>query len=242
MNAVAITNIGRDSVFRYCRRSVEPYCKRHGIALELITSPRYAMTGTDGYNYLSFEKNQIARLFDTYDRIVRLDADVIVTSQCPDLLALVPEDKVGAVYEDTGPKRQARRQLVLDAQKELGELGWREGYFNGGVVVVSRRHRELFTISDRDRESIPRWRHIRRSKEQTLLNHRVRAMGFAVHELDFKFNHMSFFSERWNGSPSIRDSYIIHFAGKQRFKALNAGWTWHRLEGPFRKVLGGLMR
>jgi len=32
--------------------------------------------------------------------------------------------------------------------------------------------------------------------------------------LPYLFNHQRVFSEKWNGSPSRFDSYIIHYAGE----------------------------
>jgi len=36
-------------------------------------------------------------------------------------------------------------------------------------------------------------------------------------DLGYKWNHMSMFSEPWNGSLSRFNSYIIHYAGKCKF-------------------------
>jgi len=38
-----------------------------------------------------------------------------------------------------------------------------------------------------------------------------------IYELSYKFNHMSMFSEKWNGRASRFDSYMLHYAGNAKF-------------------------
>jgi hypothetical protein len=51
------------------------------------------------------------------------------------------------------------------------------------------------------------------------LGFKIRQCGFQIHELPFRWNHMTMFSEGWNGFANRFDSYIIHYAGRGTFEA-----------------------
>lgn len=46
-----------------------------------------------------WEKCQLARLLETYDRILYLDTDLIVRDDCPNLFDVVPPAQLGAFNE-----------------------------------------------------------------------------------------------------------------------------------------------
>jgi lipopolysaccharide biosynthesis glycosyltransferase len=216
-NVVAVVNIGRGETFKYCLKSIENYCKKYGFALEIMENVKYNIQGNDNYNYLTFEKNQIYELFGKYDRILRVDSDVLITPICPNMFDIVPREKVGAVYEDVGSRKENRRKRIREVKEALGDVDWESGYFNSGVLVVSNEHKELFRITERDIQTIKDLKIIW-SKEQTFLNYRVRMYGFEVHALDFRFNHTRIFSEKWNRKANRLKSFIIHYAGPQNVK------------------------
>jgi len=214
--AIAVVNIGKDNIFKYCLHSLEYFCDKYKCGLEIIESSKYKIEGFDGYNYAILEKNQIFDLFDRYDRILRVDTDVLINPFCPNVFDIVPREKIGAVFEDVGSRENNRRRHIQEAQKILGMIDWDSGYFNSGVIIVSKEHRDLFKLTDKVIQTIVH--EMSGAKEQTLLNYRVRKYGYEVHELDFRFNHTRIFSEPWNGSPSRLDSFIIHYAGHQKSK------------------------
>lgn len=221
-NAIAVININRDKLFKICEKTLEEYCKNYKIALEIITEKKFDINGIDTtYNYLTFEKNQIYDLFNKYDRILRLDADILITSHCPNLFEIVPIDKIGIVFEDIGPKRKERRKVIKEIQNELGSVGWKTGYFNSGVILASEEHKEIFNLDHRIIEVIKNLK-TRYAKEQTFLNYKIRDLGFELFELDFKFNHiLKIFNGPWIGNPNRYDSFIIHYAGNQKIKLRN---------------------
>jgi lipopolysaccharide biosynthesis glycosyltransferase len=76
--AIAVVNIGKEDIFMYCLKSLEYFCEKYSCSLEIIESSKYKIEGYDGYNYAILEKNQIFDLFDRYDRILRVDTDVLI--------------------------------------------------------------------------------------------------------------------------------------------------------------------
>lgn len=147
---------------------------------------------------------QLYKLLKKYDRILVLDCDILIKENCPDLFAIVPEDKIGSVFEDKGSRLKDRRNRIEKVQEKFGDIGWKEGYINTGVAMFSKCHRDLF----KKREL---WMNL--GFDDVYLGYHLKKLGYEVYELPFQFNHMRMFSEPWNGNPDRFNSYIIHYAG-----------------------------
>jgi len=148
-----------------------------------------------------FEKFQIYELLNTFNRIIYLDTDIIITPRCPNLFDIVPEDKLGVFFENKFGNTHGHAIKLI--KEELGDLpGWKEDYFNSGVMVISRRHKEIFN---------PNYGHFKGSFEQTQLNYNVQKLKIPTYNLGFKYNYIHLREHR---DRSERFScYIIHYAG-----------------------------
>ena len=104
-----------------------------------------------------------------------------------------------------------RRKRITQSQKQFGDIGWTKGYINISVSVFSKMHRSIFQKIDGEY-------YTGRGFADVLLGYQIKRNGFSIHELPYKFNHMTMFSEPWNGSPSRFDSHIIHYAGAGIFE------------------------
>lgn len=89
-------------------------------------------------------------------------------------------------------------------QEELGDLGWTEGYLNSGVFVVSKMHRKAFKL-------LEKYGCIDVKYEQTNTNWYFRKAGFAVIDIDYRFNYMGIMRVYYGTDP--RKAYFIHYAG-----------------------------
>ena len=210
MNAVVVIAIGNYPEWKAAKPSIVAYCKKYHLPLEVITTTKYGIEPFDKFsNSVNlFEKNQIYELFDKYDRILRLDFDLIISPNCPNLFDIVPEDKIGGVFEDVRIARESRRSMMKNIQVHLGDLLWESGYLNAGVIVASKQHRELFHTTLEEIEEVQTIEGIT-TPEQDYLNYVIRELGFEVYELSYRFNHiMHFPQDRFN-------SYIIHYAGSK---------------------------
>jgi lipopolysaccharide biosynthesis glycosyltransferase len=208
MNAVVVIGIGRDNLLDLCLETVERYCKKYSLALEVIREVKYGYKNSPNYHYINFEKNQVYEYFDKYERILRLDSDVLITNECPNIFEEMPNDKFCAVPEDIGPRKLDRRNQIATAAKSFGSLMDCGRYFNSGVVLASKEHREIFNIQNID---ITKY-NLGPFKEQTLLNYNVCRDNIPTHWMTHKYNHMSMFD------GDVRDSFIIHYAGAQAGK------------------------
>lgn len=167
------------------------------------------LQGPEKHPYSHFRILRCYELLDRFDRILSLDTDILISDDCPDLFKIVPKSKIGTILEDKGSRQKHRRDVMEQAQKRYGDIGWREGYTNSGVFLASRKHKDIFKW-DRDLWVGPNLF----GEDDVILGYRIRELGFKIFELPFQFNHMSLFSEEWNGSPSRFDSHIIHYAGR----------------------------
>jgi len=149
-------------------------------------------------------------LLDEYDRVLNLDSDIVINKNCPDLFEIVSSDKIGAVLEDRGSRLVNRRERILGVQKAWGDVGWREGYINSGVLIASKAHKEIFN------KKLGRyWEEV--GFDSVHFGYHIHRLGFEIHEMHWRHNHMSIFSEEWNGKPSRFNSHVIHYAGGGRF-------------------------
>lgn len=167
------------------------------------------------YGSLPLRLLRLPELFDEYERIFHVDTDVIINKDCPNIFDIVPCDTIGLVFEDKGSRLEDRRKRITHIKRIYGDNeNWNSGYFNSAMFVVSRIQREIFTKIDGKF-----WGQDFRVQgaDQTHYSYQLMKQGHKYIDLGYKWNHMSMFSESWNGSPSRFDSYIIHYAGGARF-------------------------
>jgi lipopolysaccharide biosynthesis glycosyltransferase len=145
-------------------------------------------------------------LLNTYDRVLFLDSDMIVTDTCPNLFDVVPENKIGSIYEDKGSRKSDRLKRIQNIQSAWGDVGWKENYTNAGTFLVSRMHKDIF--SPHEGKYWTDW-----GSADVHLSYMIHKNNFNVYELPFQYNHMTMFSEDWNENANRFDSYIIHYGG-----------------------------
>lgn len=149
-------------------------------------------------------------LHNHYDRILHLDSDMILHPNCPNLFDVVSYDHIGTIYEDVGSRKHQRIECMKNAQRQFGDIGWRSGYINTGVFVTSRCHMDIYQKING--QYFTAW-----GTDDIHIGYLINKLGYKVKELPYQFNHMTMFSEPWNGSPNRFDSHIIHYAGRGVF-------------------------
>lgn len=149
--------------------------------------------------------------FKEYDRILFIDTDVVINPVCPNIFDVVPIECIGSIFEDKGRRARKRRRLIRGIQKRWGDVGWVTGYTNAGVLVASRQHARIF--ESQNGEYCLGW-----GSADVHMSYKAHQHGMKIMELPFQWNHMTIFSEKWNGSPNRFNSHIIHYAGRGRFE------------------------
>lgn len=173
----------------------------------LVLGDEPPVKSDDGAPYFRILK--LGELLKDWDRILNLDADLLVSSDCPDLFDVVPEDCVGSTFEDVGSREMLRHHRMIAVQEQFGDVGWTNGYVNTGVFVVSKMHAPIFDPVAKYWTS--------HGADDVHLGWTIHACGFKVHELDRRFNTMTNFCE----SPLNLDrfkSWIVHYAGAGVFE------------------------
>jgi lipopolysaccharide biosynthesis glycosyltransferase len=172
----------------------------------------FKVLGTSAGLNMMWRVLQFFDIFKDYDRIFHVDSDIIINKTCPNIFEMVPTDTIGLVFEDKGSRLRNRRERIEQIKKYFGgNEHWVSGYFNMGVFLASKMHRDMFTKID------GRLWSAERGLEQTHLGYQMMTLGYKYIDLGYKFNHMSMFSEPWNGNASRFDSHILHYAGGAKF-------------------------
>lgn len=176
------------------------------------------------YEMCHYRILKVYDLLEEYDRILIIDSDVIIMPGCPDPFESVDPEKIGSVYEDIGSRGEQRGHIIEGIQRKYGDVGWRQGYINTGVFVVSKKHKDIFQKIQHGGIGVL-WTGF--GYDDALIGYNIHKYGFEVQELSFKWNHMSMFSEPWNNNANRFNSFIIHYAGAANFPDDQSG----RLKG-----------
>lgn len=179
----------------------------------------------------------IHKRLEKYDRVCFIDTDLIIHPEAPNLFDVVPPEKFGAFFEGLfiaqrfySLEQALKDYAITTKRKYQGE------YFNSGVMVLSKLHRDIFIWPESQHSNF---------YEQGLLNARVFASEIPVHRLNYKFNRMNFYDKLIG--EDRRASWFVHYAGqpdKERVKGdmLECLRFWKAKETPLTYIhlaLGG---
>jgi len=145
---------------------------------------------------------QIYELLNKYERILCIDTDILIREDAPNIFDVVPKSHLGILNE--APFTQDRKFSLVKACEDYSIKlpNWNGKYYNTGVMVISRIHKNVFKKPDQELFNF---------YEQGYLNAVIHKNETWVHDLDYKFNRMSCFDqvtgeERFSG-------YFMHYAG-----------------------------
>lgn len=192
----------------------------------ILNDPAYSRRAMWNYRTLIFYE-----MLKEYDRILYVDADIIINKDCPDLFEVVPFDIIGAVTEDKGSRKDDRRGRVTRVNAHFGDVGWKKGYFNMGLYLVSKVHRDMFQRIDGKLWENRGW-------DASFYSYQIMRLGYKWTDLGYKWNHMSMFSEEWHGSLSRFDSHILHYAGAATFPDKGERTRAQLIRDDVRKIYG----
>jgi hypothetical protein len=197
VNAVVTICIGSDyhKIGSVTHPLIKDYANKIGAEFIVIDKKEVSQ------EYPPYEKFQIYKLLNTYERILFLDTDLIIRRDCPDIFALVPQEKIGLFNEGTYIDRSAP---IAEAAKQYNTPipKWCQEYYNTGVMVVSRVHKFLFK---------PPTLQVCNFYEQSYLNLQILSNKTSVFPLSHDFNRMTVM-DQVTGKSRLA-SYIVHYAG-----------------------------
>lgn len=197
--ALVTINIGKR--FAEMGELTIPFMKKYAdkIEADFVTIDKIKQTHQSQYSAY-WAKFQLYEFFRCYDRILFLDLDVLIYPHCPDVFQVVPQEKIGVLLETDYGIDQTEE--ILDIQARVKDIGWRNDYFNVGVMVASKAHKEVFNIAHGSDGG-------QKYPEQTQINYNVQRLKVPIFRLDYRFNHTYF----WGANTDWRaHSYIVHYA------------------------------
>ena len=209
--ALVTLRIGNFPMARITHPLFQKYCARHNLGFIVINRKKilYQPRLWPDQQSSSYEKFQIFELLATFERLLYLDGDILLHADCPNLFDLVPPDQLGCVYEDVGADAYKRFDEMDKAQRLWGKLpDYRGGYFNAGMMVVSRAHRELFSFGP-DKKFGGRW------PDQTTLNYYCEKLGYVKKNLGPSYNLLPVYKNLWANDFERQRAFIVHYAGKE---------------------------
>jgi hypothetical protein len=185
---------------------LKEYAKKVGADFCVLDSEKWRMAGIS----IHYRIADILDLFETYDRVCQIDTDTIILPSMPDIFECVDPKNVGVACEDVGTREDDRRRRMQAACNKWGGV-WLENYPNTGIIVLSRCHRAILEPVDGGYWSS-------RGYDDVHIGYQINRLRVPLHRLHWKWNHMTMFSERWNGRPDRFKSFMIHYAGQGVFE------------------------
>ncbi|MDC6464894.1 hypothetical protein PQZ39_00520 [bacterium] len=224
-NAIIVTNINFDNIFKYTLPFFEKYSKKTGADLIVLDKKNINVNNNSYYNLnggviskegkaiypnTRFENLQAGKYFDRYDRIFLLDCDIIIKPNCPDYFTTNPSHiyvtRVDLLSEDRLKESTSR---IKSIQEQLGDIaGWEQFYFNSGVMMISKIHKKIFEYDFDKLNSITG-----KTRIQNFFNWSVKYHKFSIVDMGPKFNFFSHYKSL--GNVNKKDAHILHYTGNK---------------------------
>lgn len=208
MNKTAIFTISINDLdyFKYTLPTIHRYAE--------ITRSDFIELENRTINFydLNYEKYHLIELLNKYERVLHLDADIIVTPHARNIFQLFSDKQKVYAYNENGEGVMDRDRFVEDV-RPVG-MAWHKAnnkyiYFNAGVVLLSNAHKSIFD----DWKNIP----IDRSaglSSQTLLNYFVAKNNIPFQDIGYSFNRM--YLGQSDTKNERYDADFIHYAGDDK--------------------------
>jgi|GEM_PF-1086695 len=204
-NALVTVAVGDSHLWELTHPLMERYAEKMGLDFIKIKG--------DYENTIRsrLRKFDIYELFEKYDRVIYMDGDIAINPSCPDLFKMVPYDKIGAVCERP-PFMQKRGGVLRSACEYYGvtypyseeeECNW----FNTGLLVLSRCHRNLFIRPEKVKVFGEGW------IDMPLMNSLAIKNGYEVKDLGLKFNYMGSLVSHKERPFEPVEAYLFHATG-----------------------------
>lgn len=234
--------VGKPSkLYEHCINSVENYCNEHNISHIiqrvpiLKIKPDIFVTNRSKESYEKhggylpiFEKENAFDLFDEYDQICIVDADIYIRPGSPNIFDNLNSntDFAGVVEREMPITGQYANKIINYSRMQYSklhsnksnfapnELGFE--FYNMGMMLMNKSIKDYFKPGETARQFITRlefkdfidgkdaWKW---STDQTLLNYWVRKEQMNQIHLDWKWNAL------YKGVKDeyIKDAYFVHF-------------------------------
>lgn len=208
MNLVCTIVSGEEasSIAQYSVPLMKAYALR--IGAEFLILEKTFRTLEYGQEF--YEKLQAGDLLSSFERVLYVDADIIILPGAPDLFQATSDEHFGVTV--VGSALTSIQNEIDSLLKVFNYAIDPQLYFNAGVFLVSRKQQRIFTETLND---VKEWASaiqngkVRALHDQSILNYLVQKHQIPISDLGKNFNRTRAFG---NFHQRFR-SYFIHYAG-----------------------------
>jgi hypothetical protein len=197
---------------------IKEYSNKYNHDFICFNEEEYKEFGKSFFNYdfkynFDYLKFKIKELFNIYDRICWIDADIFIKKNSPDIFSCYKEDMVMLNESEYNPLVArvlpfywflghygaiCQMSNVMQADPNIFKING-EKYYNFGVFLLSKEHSVIFE---------PPVYHIIHFYAQSYINYQILKYDIKIKDLDYRFN----FMKEMNNLKS-EDVFFIHLAG-----------------------------
>jgi lipopolysaccharide biosynthesis glycosyltransferase len=204
----------KNEIFDVCVNSVREYAKRIGVDfIERNSIQDHRMSNKNDYENIIMEKFYIYTLLRYYDRILYLDADILIKKDAPDIFKDYSDENYAYLYNEV-KFNDVQYDKQIEVVKNLYDIKWpkKEHYdfYNAGVMLVSKNQRKLFEYL---KDDYFKFNDLPMIVDEPYLHYNIYKYNIPIKELDKRYNTMIYFED---------DGWFLHFANvldrKERIK------------------------
>ena len=130
--------------------------------------------------WASSQRMEMEKLFDTYDRILYVDADVLIKPDAPNIFEAINDSYIHMLPENSYNKNYIEKEVIPYIQQVKPSYKASK-YYNAGVMLLNREHRKAIEfVHDEYFESF--------RFEQDYINYRIDKFNMQVIDLSIKWN------------------------------------------------------
>jgi len=204
--------LGKDPSFEFVKRSFKEYAKKVNADFLCITKSSAILKPNNNNNNNNnklffdalFQKISLGDLSDNYERVLYLDADILITPHAKNIFDICNDDSKLYMFNEG---------VLSNREKELDLISTRlhktikdKNYFNAGVILFPKNNNFLKAIRIHDLEYF-----VSKSSwfDQTYINFKARVNKIPTSFLNREFNRLG-----KDGDNEKRfESSFIHYAG-----------------------------
>ncbi len=207
--AIFTIMIGNDPSYPLVYQSFEKYAKRVGADLIRVTEfSKHNTILSQGHlqrHAAWFEKTQMGNLLKKYDRVLYLDADIIISPNAPDIFEKYTDRTCMYMLNEGLHADRSKTIEQITAILPLNKLWPEKSYYNIGVMLMSRESNLFEHVNIEDLLKLPGKVSM---YEQTYFNYLIVRNNLKAESLSPDFNRMELF-----GKDNYLKAYFIHYAG-----------------------------
>ena len=202
--------LGKDPSFEFVKRSFKEYAKKVNADFLCITKPSSILKPNNNNNNNKlffdalFQKISLGDLSDNYERVLYLDADILITPHAKNIFDICNDDSKLYMFNE-GVLSNREKELDLISTR-LDKTIKDKNYFNAGVILFPKNNNFLKAIRIHDLEYF-----VLKSSwfDQTYINFKARANKTPTSFLDREFNRLG----KAGDNEKRFESSFIHYAG-----------------------------